>query len=284
MAHHGSRTSSTEPFVDAVRPAFAIISAGYENSFGNPHPAVVGRFGDLHTLVLRTDQDGLVSVRSTDARSATRRRRRRGAHGRSTDAPGSPSEARSASSAAAGPASSAAAITWRASSSRSLGTRISYGRLGNHRAAHQHRGNLVRFKNAANLSGKHLRVRGVRNKDGHHIEILRDVGTAEDGVLPGRYEFFGLGRLSSRYADLVDALRNSSRGIVEYLGIHMSAGEHVPDRSSLFLSLGIPGTEHCDEFVFPCHDPKDTKGGGISPSEHSRRPSGSNGAGGTLRR
>jgi competence protein ComEC len=64
VPHHGSRTSSTEPFLDAVAPAFALISAGYENSFGNPHPAVVSRYEERHTLVLRTDLDGLVSVRS----------------------------------------------------------------------------------------------------------------------------------------------------------------------------------------------------------------------------
>ncbi|HEX8983915.1 MAG TPA: ComEC/Rec2 family competence protein, partial [Bryobacteraceae bacterium] len=68
VPHHGSRTSSTEPFVEAVSPAFGIFSAGYENSFGNPHPEVVSRFGDRHALVLRTDLDGLVSVRS-DGRS-----------------------------------------------------------------------------------------------------------------------------------------------------------------------------------------------------------------------
>ncbi|HVX65275.1 MAG TPA: ComEC/Rec2 family competence protein, partial [Bryobacteraceae bacterium] len=64
VPHHGSRTSSTEPFVDAVAPSFALISAGFENSFGNPHPAVVGRLEQRQTLVLRTDLHGLVSVRS----------------------------------------------------------------------------------------------------------------------------------------------------------------------------------------------------------------------------
>ena len=43
VAHHGSRTSSTEEFVSAVQPAFALISAGFENSYGHPHPAVVQR-------------------------------------------------------------------------------------------------------------------------------------------------------------------------------------------------------------------------------------------------
>ncbi len=68
VPHHGSRTSSTAPFLDAVRPAFALISAGYENSFGNPHETVVERLDGLRTLILRTDLDGLISVRSDGQR------------------------------------------------------------------------------------------------------------------------------------------------------------------------------------------------------------------------
>ena len=42
----------------------AVISAGFENSFGHPHAAVLGRLGERHAAILRTDQDGLVTVRS----------------------------------------------------------------------------------------------------------------------------------------------------------------------------------------------------------------------------
>jgi competence protein ComEC len=66
-AHHGSRTSSTGPFLDALQPTIAIVSAGYENLFHHPHPAVLARFAEHHTSVLRTDRDGLVTV-STDGR------------------------------------------------------------------------------------------------------------------------------------------------------------------------------------------------------------------------
>jgi competence protein ComEC len=64
VAHHGSRTSSTEEFLSAVRPAFAVISAGFENSYGHPHPTVVQRLEEHHATVLRTDLDGLITIRT----------------------------------------------------------------------------------------------------------------------------------------------------------------------------------------------------------------------------
>ena len=68
VGHHGSKTSTMEPFLEAVAPSIAIISAGYENSFGHPHPDVIRRLEERHITVLRTDDDGLVTVR-TDGRS-----------------------------------------------------------------------------------------------------------------------------------------------------------------------------------------------------------------------
>ncbi len=70
VGHHGSKTSTMEPFLEAVSPSIAIISAGYENSFGHPHPDVVRRLQDQHITILRTDNDGLVTVR-TDGRRLT---------------------------------------------------------------------------------------------------------------------------------------------------------------------------------------------------------------------
>jgi len=67
VPHHGSHTSSTEEFLGAVAPAFAVISAGYENSYGHPHRDVIERLGEHHAAVFRTDQDGLVTIR-TDGR------------------------------------------------------------------------------------------------------------------------------------------------------------------------------------------------------------------------
>ncbi|MCU1232261.1 MAG: internalization-related competence protein ComEC/Rec2 [Candidatus Solibacter sp.] len=70
VAHHGSRTSSTEEFLSAVQPAFALISAGFENSYGHPHPTVVRRLEDHHATVLRTDRDGLITIRTDGRRIA----------------------------------------------------------------------------------------------------------------------------------------------------------------------------------------------------------------------
>jgi competence protein ComEC len=67
VGHHGSKTSSIPPFLDAVSPEVAIVSAGYENSFGHPHPDVIKRLVERHATVLRTDLDGLVTV-STDGK------------------------------------------------------------------------------------------------------------------------------------------------------------------------------------------------------------------------
>jgi competence protein ComEC len=67
VGHHGSKTSSIGPFLDAAAPTIAVISAGFENSFGHPHRDVLGRLAARHATVLRTDLDGLVTV-STDGR------------------------------------------------------------------------------------------------------------------------------------------------------------------------------------------------------------------------
>jgi competence protein ComEC len=68
VAHHGSRTSSTEAFLDLAQPAFAVISAGFENTYGHPNRDVLERLREHHTMTLRTDQDGLVTVRSDGQR------------------------------------------------------------------------------------------------------------------------------------------------------------------------------------------------------------------------
>ena len=64
VGHHGSNTSSTEPFLEAVAPAFAVISDGFANPFHHPHPAVLKRLAEHRAAILRTDVDGLISIRT----------------------------------------------------------------------------------------------------------------------------------------------------------------------------------------------------------------------------
>jgi competence protein ComEC len=65
VAHHGSRTSSTAGFLQAARPAVAIVSVGARNPFGHPHQEAVRRLTEAGAMVLRTDRHGGVTV-STD--------------------------------------------------------------------------------------------------------------------------------------------------------------------------------------------------------------------------
>jgi competence protein ComEC len=67
VAHHGSKTSTTEPFLEAVHPAFAVISAGFENLYGHPNADVLERLRAAKIEVFRTDQVGAVTIR-TDGR------------------------------------------------------------------------------------------------------------------------------------------------------------------------------------------------------------------------
>jgi len=62
VPHHGSRTSSSEAFIDAVAPRWAVVPAGYRNRFGHPTREVLARYEGAGVRVLRTDLDGGVQV------------------------------------------------------------------------------------------------------------------------------------------------------------------------------------------------------------------------------
>jgi len=62
VGHHGSRTSSTPALLDAATPAIGIISAGFENSYGHPHPATLKALNERSVTIYRTDQDGLIQI------------------------------------------------------------------------------------------------------------------------------------------------------------------------------------------------------------------------------
>ncbi|MEA2604122.1 MAG: competence protein ComEC [Acidobacteriota bacterium] len=69
VAHHGSRTSSTPTFLEAVIPRLALISCGVRNLYHHPSPEVVERLEEGRARVLRTDQSGEILLRfGTDGR------------------------------------------------------------------------------------------------------------------------------------------------------------------------------------------------------------------------
>ena len=68
IGHHGSRTSSTEAFLDAVQPTAAVISVGGGNQFGHPHDDVLARLADRGIAVYRTDMMGTVMMATDGGR------------------------------------------------------------------------------------------------------------------------------------------------------------------------------------------------------------------------
>jgi len=63
VPHHGSRSSSTPGFIDAVAPQHTIIPVGHRNRYRHPHPEVLARYRDAGVRVWRTDTDGALRVR-----------------------------------------------------------------------------------------------------------------------------------------------------------------------------------------------------------------------------
>jgi len=62
VPHHGSRTSSTDAFIDAVNPRYAVISVGERSRFGHPHASVVNRYLMREVKLFQTGRDGMVTV------------------------------------------------------------------------------------------------------------------------------------------------------------------------------------------------------------------------------
>ena len=64
VAHHGSKTSSSEPFLSTVQPRLALVSVGAGNSYGLPTPAIMRRLAAGGAQVLRTDRLGTIVART----------------------------------------------------------------------------------------------------------------------------------------------------------------------------------------------------------------------------
>ena len=63
-AHHGSRNSGTEEFLQIVKPAAAVISAGKDNRYGHPHEETLERLTDAGCMICSTQECGAVMLRS----------------------------------------------------------------------------------------------------------------------------------------------------------------------------------------------------------------------------
>jgi competence protein ComEC len=62
VPHHGSKTSSTEPFLDSIDPLVALFQVGYRNRFHHPNAGVFERYKARHIVLARSDADGAVRV------------------------------------------------------------------------------------------------------------------------------------------------------------------------------------------------------------------------------
>lgn len=62
LPHHGSKTSSTEEFIDAVNPGIALIPAGYRSRYRHPHPSVVARYRARAIPLLDSPTQGAIQI------------------------------------------------------------------------------------------------------------------------------------------------------------------------------------------------------------------------------
>ena len=60
--HHGSKTSSTDEFLDEVAPDIVIVSASFLNRYGHPHEQIISKYQDRNMMVYTTADKGSVQV------------------------------------------------------------------------------------------------------------------------------------------------------------------------------------------------------------------------------
>ena len=68
VAHHGSRYTTDEEFLQLVSPKVALISCGRDNSYGHPHDELLQRLENAGSRVYRTDVSGEISVLVEDGK------------------------------------------------------------------------------------------------------------------------------------------------------------------------------------------------------------------------
>ncbi|MBO1255600.1 DNA internalization-related competence protein ComEC/Rec2 [Alteromonas sp. 5E99-2] len=64
--HHGSKTSSTAPWVNAVSPQYVVFTNGYLNRWGFPHQEVVRRYRNIDSVIYTTAEDGFIQFSMSD--------------------------------------------------------------------------------------------------------------------------------------------------------------------------------------------------------------------------
>ncbi len=64
VGHHGSSSSSSEAFLEAVSPSYAVISCGEDNSYGHPHSQTLNVLRKMGVQVFRTDEQGTITASS----------------------------------------------------------------------------------------------------------------------------------------------------------------------------------------------------------------------------
>ncbi|MDE4083749.1 DNA internalization-related competence protein ComEC/Rec2 [Planococcus maritimus] len=68
VGHHGSKTSSSQAFLEALRPQVSVVSAGIDNRYGHPSPEVTARFGELDLPLVSTAENGTIHMTIGDGR------------------------------------------------------------------------------------------------------------------------------------------------------------------------------------------------------------------------
>lgn len=68
--HHGSKSSTTDEFLNAVNPKYAVLSVGKDNDYGHPNKETLDKFSERKIKVYRTDESGTI-VATSDGKNIT---------------------------------------------------------------------------------------------------------------------------------------------------------------------------------------------------------------------
>jgi len=63
VAHHGSKTSSTQEFIEAINPKIVMIGVGKDNKFGHPDTNIIDEFSKRNIRICRTDNNGQIKIK-----------------------------------------------------------------------------------------------------------------------------------------------------------------------------------------------------------------------------